>query len=241
MRVGRPNLPPGLHGRSANNWRHLIAIADIDPEINFSRRIRKAATSLDRPADPGTDYLGSCFCKTSVGLFSERQSRSPCLQPNSQPRWARWRIVPGRSGRFQEHPSRCGRSPALAGAIRCGSETKFRVHRLHEQEFEATKLPAFYELLRSLPFRSPPGSKRHNAPSEPGEEVLPDFASLSSATSHHILSGAIRNGQKFSEPAGLWRCGRSVRLSWASGRTARHIRRARRVSGIRLRPNTEGS
>ena len=66
-----PQLPAALHGRAADNWRHLIAIADAAGG-RWPRAARQAAVALEVGDD--SEAAGVLLLEDISGLFSERET-----------------------------------------------------------------------------------------------------------------------------------------------------------------------
>ena len=66
-----PQLPAALHGRAADNWRHLIAIADAAGG-RWPQAARQAAVALEVGND--SEAAGVLLLEDISGLFSERET-----------------------------------------------------------------------------------------------------------------------------------------------------------------------
>lgn len=69
LRVAEPDMPPTLRGRSADNWRHLLAIADVAGG-RWPQRARLAAESLENANDG--EATGVVLLNDMAALFERR-------------------------------------------------------------------------------------------------------------------------------------------------------------------------
>ena len=90
-----PKLPESLHGRAADNWRHLIAIADAAGG-RWPQAARQAATALEVGDD--SEAAGVLLLEDISSLFSERETDRlssfeivEALKKKEDRPWPEWR------------------------------------------------------------------------------------------------------------------------------------------------------
>lgn len=73
IRRSRPSMPPGLHDRARDNWRPLLAVADLAGG-GWPKLAREAAVELTRAADADEEDLAVLLLSDLCDLFSERNA-----------------------------------------------------------------------------------------------------------------------------------------------------------------------